>query len=144
MKKIMTIAHEIKRAAATKWDCAEKEIVFGICLQMAHKGEEIKAAIVNGNAAERMANLIKGMVSEKESGFKFASGKQEKYYTDLKARLFEHIDEEDKDNDVEAWEISFYIDMVCDEDLDEAAVKSRINDNFNTASDAIAYLKAHC
>lgn len=45
MKKTMTTAHEIKRIAAIKWDCAESVIIFGICLHMAHVGETIKKEI---------------------------------------------------------------------------------------------------
>lgn len=46
MKKIMNTAHAIKRAAVVKWDCTEKEIIFGDCISMAHKGEEIKKMVV--------------------------------------------------------------------------------------------------
>lgn len=47
MKTTMTTAHEIKRNAAAKWNCAESEIVFGICLKMAWKGEKIMADVVD-------------------------------------------------------------------------------------------------
>jgi hypothetical protein len=40
----MKKAHEIRRAAARKWNCKVSEIHFGECLRMAHMGEEIKMA----------------------------------------------------------------------------------------------------
>jgi len=36
----MAKAHEIRRAAAVKWNCKVSEIHFGECLRMAHKSEE--------------------------------------------------------------------------------------------------------
>lgn len=38
----MTKAHEIRRAAAVKFDCEVSEIHFGECLRMANNNEEIE------------------------------------------------------------------------------------------------------
>lgn len=38
----MKKAHEIRKAAAEKWNCKVSEIHFGECLRMAHNGEEIE------------------------------------------------------------------------------------------------------
>ena len=53
----MTRAHEIKREAAKKWNCQESEIVFGICLKMAH-------AEVNMNASTMVVEWTAGNGSE--------------------------------------------------------------------------------
>lgn len=37
----MTKAHQIRKAAAVKFNCKASEIHFGECLRMAHNGEEI-------------------------------------------------------------------------------------------------------
>ena len=37
----MTKAHEIRKAAAEKWNCKVSEIHFGECLRMAHKGDDV-------------------------------------------------------------------------------------------------------
>ncbi len=37
MKKIMSRAHKIRKEAAAKWNCKVSEIVFSICLQIAHE-----------------------------------------------------------------------------------------------------------
>ena len=41
MKNTMTRAHEIREQAARKWNCKKSEIVFSICLKMAHAGEKL-------------------------------------------------------------------------------------------------------
>lgn len=41
MTNVMTSAWEIRRTAATKWDCGMMDILFDLCLKMAHKGEKI-------------------------------------------------------------------------------------------------------
>ena len=46
MTNVMTSAWEIRRTAATKWDCGMMDIIFDVCLKMAHKGEKIMNDII--------------------------------------------------------------------------------------------------
>jgi len=40
--KVMTKAHQIRKAAAAKFNCKVSEIHFGECLRLAHNNEEIE------------------------------------------------------------------------------------------------------
>jgi len=88
MKKIMQTAHTIKKAASVKWDCAGSEIIFGICLSMAHKGEEIKMEIENTNEFWKNGQAIIQAIAEKKVA---GTEKQMAYIEKLKARRIEYI-----------------------------------------------------
>jgi hypothetical protein len=81
MKKIMAAAHSIKKAAAKKWDCAESEIIFGICLKMAWKGEKIMGNVIAKciSTIDRVDMIIKDEV-KKESGLTTKIWKNRRIY----------------------------------------------------------------
>src|SRR6056297_902424 len=80
MENVMSRAWEIKRKAAEKYNCNVREIIFDICLKMAHKGE----AIMN-----EMIEKMKG------------SEKQIDWAEKIKARLLEEITKEKAEGYIE-------------------------------------------
>jgi len=51
----MAIAHELWKKAAIKWNCKKTEILFDICLKMAHAGQDIK--ILTEKAKKRISEF---------------------------------------------------------------------------------------
>ncbi len=55
MKNTMKKAHEIRRAAAAKWNCKTSEIVFSMCLEMAWADDEGEMEMDRKEIAEEIA-----------------------------------------------------------------------------------------
>lgn len=56
----MTKAHEIRKAAAEKWNCKVSEICFAECLRMAHNGEELatETELTTAQKLEEIMHII--------------------------------------------------------------------------------------
>ena len=81
MTNTMTTAWEIREAAGTKWNCDKMEIVFGMCLVMAHKGEKIMAGIVGRSTTCKLGrSLFEFEITETK---KWAKGNQSRTYLDV-------------------------------------------------------------
>ena len=79
MKNTMKRAHEIRKAAATKWNCKVSEIIFSECLKMAWtetEGErKMKEWTVNGSGFVNMDSRDWGYVGDKGTWAKLVDGK---------------------------------------------------------------------